>query len=72
MKQASLVKQKDVFDSHDDNFAIVFGAMGVNMETARWASKQSLRYDVKVLPTSLPGGNFDISCITLTSGQKSH
>lgn len=34
-KQASLVKQKDVFDSHDDNFAIVFGAMGVNMETAR-------------------------------------
>lgn len=33
--QASLVKQKDVFDSHDDNFAIVFGAMGVNMETAR-------------------------------------
>ncbi|CAN0442058.1 unnamed protein product, partial [Hapterophycus canaliculatus] len=34
-RQASLVKQKDVFDSHDDNFAIVFGAMGVNMETAR-------------------------------------
>lgn len=33
--QASLVKQKDVYDSHDDNFAIVFGAMGVNMETAR-------------------------------------
>lgn len=23
-------------DSHDDNFAIVFGAMGVNMETARF------------------------------------
>ncbi|CAM9994102.1 unnamed protein product [Ectocarpus fasciculatus] len=35
-RQASLVKQKDVFDSHDDNFAIVFGAMGVNMETARF------------------------------------
>eukprot|EP00904_Undaria_pinnatifida_P000467 jgi/Undpi1/10420/HiC_scaffold_29.g12870.m1 len=34
--EASLVKQKDVFDSHDDNFAIVFGAMGVNMETARF------------------------------------
>lgn len=31
------MKQKDVFDSHDDNFAIVFGAMGVNMETARYA-----------------------------------
>lgn len=37
--QASLVKLKDVFDSHDDNFAIVFGAMGVNMETARWVSR---------------------------------
>jgi V-type H+-transporting ATPase subunit B len=35
-RQASLVAQKDVFDSHDDNFAIVFGAMGVNMETARF------------------------------------
>lgn len=27
---------KDVLDHHDDNFAIVFGAMGVNMETARF------------------------------------
>eukprot|EP00968_Pinguiococcus_pyrenoidosus_P002516 scaffold143_cov260-Pinguiococcus_pyrenoidosus.AAC.9 len=35
-RQASLVKQKDVMDSHEDNFAIVFGAMGVNMETARY------------------------------------
>lgn len=35
-RQASLVKQKDVLDSHEDNFAIVFGAMGVNMETARF------------------------------------
>jgi len=35
-RQASLVKLKDVYDSHDDNFAIVFGAMGVNMETARF------------------------------------
>ena len=23
-------------DSHEDNFAMVFGAMGVNMETARF------------------------------------
>ena len=29
-------KQKDVLDMHEDNFAIVFGAMGVNMETARF------------------------------------
>merc|ERR1712037_206935 len=35
-RQASLVQQKDTIDGHDDNFAIVFGAMGVNMETARF------------------------------------
>jgi len=35
-RQASLVKGKDVTDHHVDNFAIVFGAMGVNMETARF------------------------------------
>merc|ERR1711935_970796 len=35
-RQASLVKQKDTMDSHEDNFCIVFGAMGVNMETARF------------------------------------
>ncbi len=35
-RQASLVKLKDTLDSHEDNFAIVFGAMGVNMETARF------------------------------------
>merc|ERR1719215_460599 len=34
VRQAGLVKRKDVFDSHEDNFAIVFGAMGVNMEAA--------------------------------------
>jgi len=27
---------QDVYDSHDDNFTVVFGAMGVNMETARF------------------------------------
>lgn len=31
-----MVKQKDVHDHSDDNFAIVFAAMGVNMETARF------------------------------------
>ncbi|XP_065827644.1 V-type proton ATPase subunit B [Oscarella lobularis] len=41
-RQGGLVKHqqeqisKDVMDSHEDNFAIVFAAMGVNMETARF------------------------------------
>lgn len=38
-RQAGLVKKavsKGVVDGHDDNFAIVFAAMGVNMETARF------------------------------------
>ncbi|KAJ3088609.1 Vacuolar ATP synthase subunit B [Quaeritorhiza haematococci] len=37
-RQAGLVKKVDkgVLDDHEDNFAIVFGAMGVNMETARF------------------------------------
>lgn len=35
-RQASLVKNADVTDFSDDNFAIVFSAMGVNMETARF------------------------------------
>jgi len=35
-RQAGLVQGKDVTDHHDDNFAVVFGAMGVNMETARY------------------------------------
>mmetsp|Transcript_239 Transcript_239/g.928 ORF Transcript_239/g.928 Transcript_239/m.928 type:complete len:485 (+) Transcript_239:44-1498(+) len=35
-RQASLVKLKDTLDSHEENFALVFGAMGVNMETARF------------------------------------
>ncbi|KFV61186.1 V-type proton ATPase subunit B, kidney isoform, partial [Dryobates pubescens] len=36
-RQAGLVrKSKDVVDYHEDNFAIVFAAMGVNMETARF------------------------------------
>lgn len=36
MRQASLVKGKDVSDHSEENFAIVFGAMGVNMEVARF------------------------------------
>ncbi|KAM0682447.1 Vacuolar ATP synthase subunit B [Mitosporidium daphniae] len=36
-RQAGLVrKSKDTLDGHEDNFAIVFAAMGVNMETARF------------------------------------
>ena len=39
LKQAGLVKRqaaKGTKDDHADNFAIVFGAMGVNVETARF------------------------------------
>lgn len=32
----SQVPGKSVLDDHEDNFAIVFAAMGVNMETARF------------------------------------
>lgn len=35
-RQAGLVKGKDVLDHSNENFAVVFGAMGVNMETARF------------------------------------
>merc|ERR1711861_87276 len=35
-RQASLVKGKDTQDHSAENFSIVFGAMGVNMETARF------------------------------------
>ncbi len=35
-RQASLVKGKDVLDHDEENFAIVFAAMGVNRETARF------------------------------------
>lgn len=34
-RQAGLVKGKDVLDHSNENFAVVFGAMGVNMETVR-------------------------------------
>lgn len=38
MRQAGLVKgpSKGVLDGHEDNFSVVFAAMGVNMETARF------------------------------------
>merc|ERR1711937_99097 len=35
-RQACLVQSKATVDSSSDNFSIVFGAMGVNMETARF------------------------------------
>ncbi|KAK6071368.1 vacuolar ATP synthase subunit b [Seiridium cupressi] len=46
-RQAGLVKQaqkhgvtnKGVHDGHEDNFSIVFGAMGVNLETARFFTR---------------------------------
>lgn len=40
-RQAGLVKgpTKGVHDGHEDNFSIVFAAMGVNMETARFFTR---------------------------------
>ena len=38
-RQASLVKGKDIKDHSEDNFVIVFAAMGVNLETARFFQK---------------------------------
>jgi len=35
-RQASLIKKKDVLDHSEENFAIVFAAMGVSLETARF------------------------------------
>merc|ERR1719454_2390963 len=35
-RQASLVKHKDVLDESDENFVVVFAAMGVTKETARF------------------------------------
>jgi V-type H+-transporting ATPase subunit B len=36
VRQASLVKGKDVNDHSEENFCVVFAAMGVNMEVARF------------------------------------
>jgi V-type H+-transporting ATPase subunit B len=38
-RQSSLVKGKDVLDHSDENFVIVFAAMGVNMETVNLNKK---------------------------------
>lgn len=35
-RQANLIKRKDVLDTSEDNFCIVFAAMGVNLETANF------------------------------------
>lgn len=46
-RQAGLVQGKDVLDHSNENFAVVFGAMGVNMETVRLCADVQKR-DVKV------------------------
>lgn len=40
-RQAGLVGKptKDVHDGHEENFSIVFGAMGVNLETSRFFTR---------------------------------
>nr|XP_027200345.1 V-type proton ATPase subunit B-like [Dermatophagoides pteronyssinus] len=35
-RQAQLVAGKDTADHHEDNFVVVFGAMGITLETARF------------------------------------
>jgi V-type H+-transporting ATPase subunit B len=51
-RQASLVKGKDIYDHSDDNFAMVFGAMGVTMEIARFF-KQDFEQNGKMERTVL-------------------
>jgi len=52
-RQAGLVKiNKGTLDDHEDNFAIVFAAMGVNMETARFF-KQDFEEDGSMERVSL-------------------
>lgn len=51
-RQSSLVKKKDVLDTSDDNFCIVFAAMGVNMETANFF-KNSFEQDGSINRTVL-------------------
>jgi vacuolar-type H+-ATPase subunit B/Vma2 len=52
-----------VYDSHDDNFTVVFGAMGVNMETARFfkqSFEESGAAQVRRLPTHFCHGRIPI------------
>ncbi|AAS51540.1 ADL380Wp [Eremothecium gossypii ATCC 10895] len=52
-RQAGLVRPtKDVHDGHEDNFSIVFAAMGVNLETARFF-KQDFEENGSLERTSL-------------------
>ncbi|KAM0680738.1 Vacuolar ATP synthase subunit B [Glugoides intestinalis] len=51
-RQASLVKRKDVLDTSEENFCIVFAAMGVNMETANFF-KNSFEQDGSINRTIL-------------------
>jgi V-type H+-transporting ATPase subunit B len=54
-RQAGLVqhKGKGSQDMHDDNFSIVFGAMGVNLETARFFTKDFESPCSPIWPTTL-------------------
>ncbi|KAG1824163.1 P-loop containing nucleoside triphosphate hydrolase protein [Suillus variegatus] len=47
VRQACLVKcpTKDVHDGHEDNFSVVFAAMGVNMETKRFFKEDFVSND---------------------------
>jgi V-type H+-transporting ATPase subunit B len=43
-RQARLVARSSVKDESEENFAIVFGAMGVNMETSRFFKNDLKQY----------------------------
>lgn len=49
-RQAGLVQGKDTLDHSDENFAIVFGAMGVNMETVRQGGRVVVMVAMPVPP----------------------
>lgn len=51
-RQASLIKRKDALDTSEDNFCIVFAAMGVNMETAKFF-KDTFEKDGSINRTAL-------------------
>ena len=44
-RQSALVKGKDTLDHSDENFVVVFAAMGVNMETVYYFIKYSFSQD---------------------------
>ena len=53
-----------MLDHHEDNFTVVFGAMGVNMETARFFSTDFQEVCVLSCATSFPLSGTSFLCST--------